>query len=83
MLVNNESLYEISSRNIEIDEPSFCNINHQISQIVSSMTAGLRFEGLQSLDMLKLQTNLVPYPRIHFVMASYAPLLPSYRTYLE
>lgn len=27
------------------------------------------------MDMTEYQTNLVPYPRIHFLLTSYAPLL--------
>nr|KAG5693801.1 hypothetical protein BaRGS_029431 [Batillaria attramentaria] len=42
-------------------------------QIVSSITASLRFDGALNVDLTEFQTNLVPYPRIHFPLATYAP----------
>lgn len=44
--------------------------------MVSSITASLRFNGTLNVDMNEFQTNLVPYPRIHFPLASYAPFIP-------
>merc|ERR1712139_604137 len=41
-------------------------LNRLISQIVSSITASLRFDGALDVDLTEFQTNLVPYPRIHF-----------------
>ena len=35
-----------------------------ISQIVSSITASLRFDGALNVDLTEFQTNLVPYPRL-------------------
>ena len=32
-------------------------------QIVSSITASLRFDGALNVDLTEFQTNLVPYPR--------------------
>ena len=37
-----------------------------IGQIVSSITASLRFDGAFNVDLTEFQTNLVPYPSIHF-----------------
>jgi len=38
------------------------------------MTSALRFEGDLNVDMNEFQTNLVPFPRLHFMTSSYAPL---------
>jgi hypothetical protein len=39
-------------------------LNRLIGQIVSSITASLRFDGALNVDLTEFQTNLVPYPRI-------------------
>ena len=39
------------------------------------MTSSLRFEGSLNTDLTEFQTNLVPYPRIHFMTSSLSPLI--------
>ena len=52
-------------------------------QVVSSITASLRFEGALNVDLNEFQTNLVPYPRIHFPLAAYTPLISAEKAYHE
>jgi hypothetical protein len=63
-MVDNEAIYDICRRNLDIERPSYTNLNRLISQIVSSITASLRFDGALNVDLTEFQTNLVPYPRI-------------------
>merc|ERR1712139_21134 len=74
-MVDNEAIYDICRRNLDIERPTYTNLNRLIAQIVSSVTASLRFDGALNVDLTEFQTNLVPYPRIHFPLATYAPVI--------
>jgi tubulin alpha len=76
-MVDNEALFDICRRNLDVDRPTYTNLNRLLGQVVSSITAALRFDGALNVDLSEFQTNLVPYPRIHFPMATYAPVIAS------
>ncbi|GAM26554.1 hypothetical protein SAMD00019534_097290 [Acytostelium subglobosum LB1] len=74
-MLDNEAIYDICRRSLNIDRPSYTNLNRLIAQVISSLTASLRFEGSLNVDINEFQTNLVPFPRIHFLLCSYAPVI--------
>lgn len=67
--------YRSPNSNLDVNDPTFTNLNRLLAQITSSITASMRFEGAVNVSLQELQTNLVPYPRIHFSLTTYAPLI--------
>ena len=82
-LLDNEAIYDICRKNLGIEQPTYTNLNRLIAQVISSLTASLRFDGALNVDVTEFQTNLVPYPRIHFMLCSYAPVIPAEKAYYE
>jgi len=75
VVLDNEAIYDICKKKLKIQQPSYTNLNRIISQVISSITASLRFQGSLNVDLNEFQTNLVPYPRIHFMLSSYSPVV--------
>ena len=85
-MVDNEAIFNICKKNLDIPRPFYENLNRLIAQghtslyynwytVVSSITASIRFQGSLNVDLAEFQTNLVPYPRIHFPLISCAPII--------
>lgn len=76
IVLENPSLYRICSNLLKVKNPSFGDINYLICQAMSSSTATMRFPGASNnSDLRKLCTNLIPFPRLHFIAQAQAPLM--------
>ncbi|KAH8100780.1 beta-tubulin 2 [Cristinia sonorae] len=73
MLIDNEALYDISVRTLKNTAPAFNDLNILVSQVMCGVSTSLRFPGQLNGDLRKLALNLIPFPRLHFLMPSYAP----------
>jgi tubulin alpha len=78
-----QAIYDICRRSLDIERPTYTNLNRLVAQVISSLTASLRFDGALNVDITEFQTNLVPYPRIHFMLSSYAPVISAEKAYHE
>jgi len=74
MCIDNEALYDICFRTLKLSTPTYGDLNQLVSVALSGMTCSLRFPGQLNSDLRKLAVNLVPFPRLHFFMCSFAPL---------
>ena len=74
VILDNVALYDICQDQLEIERPTNVSLNQLIAKAVSSITSSLRFEGELNVDLNEFQTNLVPFPRLHFLIVSMAPV---------
>ncbi|XP_044271330.1 tubulin beta chain-like [Tribolium madens] len=74
-IIDNEALHDICFRTLKLTSPSLADLNHLISAAMSGITACIRFPGQLNADLRKIQVNMVPFPRLHFFMPGFAPLV--------
>jgi tubulin beta len=72
--IDNEALYDICLRTLKLTSPTYGDLNHLVSAVMSGVTTCLRFPGQLNADLRKLAVNMVPFPRLHFFMVGFAPL---------
>lgn len=73
--LDNEALYDIAVRTLKTTSPAFTDLNNIIAKVMCGVSTSLRFPGQLNGDLRKLGMNLIPFPRLHFLMPSYAPII--------
>ena len=53
---------------------AFEDMNGIAAHLLTSLTASMRFPGALNIDLNEITMNLVPFPRMHFLVSSLAPL---------
>ncbi|KAI1409857.1 beta tubulin [Hypoxylon sp. FL1857] len=72
--IDNKALYDICQRLLKLSTPSYGDLNHLVSSVMSGISTSLWFPGQLNSDLRKLTVNMVLFPRLHFFMVGYAPL---------
>ncbi|ELU38976.1 beta-tubulin 2 tubb2 [Rhizoctonia solani AG-1 IA] len=75
--VDNEALYDVTHRLNPQAQPEFHQLNRDfqlIAQVMTGVSTTFRFPGQLNGDMRKMALNLIPFPRMHFLAPSVAPL---------
>merc|ERR1712072_1383084 len=72
--IDNEALYDVCFRTLKLTTPTYGDLNHLVSAVMSGVTCSLRFPGQLNMDLRKLAVNLIPFPRLHFFIVGFAPL---------
>jgi len=52
----------------------FDAMNNIVANLLLNLTAGSRFEGSLNVDLNEITTNLVPFPKLHYIVAAQAPI---------
>ncbi|ETO01386.1 hypothetical protein RFI_36054, partial [Reticulomyxa filosa] len=75
LLLDNEAIYGICQKQLRIAKPDIDNLNKLISKVISAI---LRLCDLAVIRRIlnELQTNLVPFPSLHFMTTGMSPIIP-------
>merc|ERR1711983_115814 len=73
-MIDNEALYNIMHNVMKKKTVEYSVLNALIAKVTCGITASIRFPGMLNGDLRKLGVNLVPFPRLHFFLCSFAPL---------
>jgi tubulin epsilon len=52
-------------------------MNGIAANLLLNLTAGMRFDGSLNVDINEITTNLVPFPKLHFLLSSMSPVAVS------
>ncbi|KER26208.1 hypothetical protein T265_06490 [Opisthorchis viverrini] len=74
-MMDNEAIGEVCRRNLMHRQPTFHTLNQVIALLTSSLLSPIRYPGCLTAGLPELETNLVPFPRIHFPILRHAPFL--------
>jgi tubulin alpha len=66
-ILDNKAIYEMSQKKLNIEKPTYTNINRIIAQVISSVTSSMRFNGSLNENLAEFKNNLVPYDRLKFM----------------
>ncbi len=64
IMLDNEAIYDICRRSLDIERPTYTNLNRLIAQVISSLTASLRFDGALNVDVTEFQVRSAPFSAI-------------------
>src|SRR6478735_5228432 len=57
--IDNEALYDICKGTLKLSNPSYGDLNHLVSAVMSGVSTSLRFPGQLNSDLRKMAVNLV------------------------
>jgi tubulin epsilon len=49
-------------------------MNNIVARMLTNLTSSMRFEGSLNVDLNEITTNLVPFPKLHFLLSSMSPV---------
>ena len=64
-------------------EKPFDSMNNIVANMLLNLTSSSRFEGSLNVDLNEITMNLVPFPRMHYLLSSLSPLYINEQTHLQ
>ena len=82
-ILNNQCLYKICEKYLNINEPNYDDINLLIAYLISNITSSMRFIGTINSSINELCTNLVIYPQINYILSSNPPFIIKEKEFID
>eukprot|EP00759_Apiculatamorpha_spiralis_P000669 PhF_6_TR1025/c0_g1_i4/m.2067/K07375/TUBB; tubulin beta len=73
VLLENSALRNILERMYKMSTVTHGDMNHFATSMISNSTASFRFPSLTNQTIRSLCTNLVPFPKLHFISVTHSP----------
>ena len=73
VVLDNTALNRVAVESLQIEQPTFSQINSIVSTVMAASTTTLRYPGYMNNDLVGLLASLIPTPRCHFLMTGYTP----------
>ncbi|XP_058055514.1 tubulin gamma-1 chain-like [Anopheles bellator] len=74
VVLDNTALNRIATERLQLENPSFAQINTLVSTIMSVSTTTLRYPSYMNNNLIELIAPLIPTSQLHFLMTGYTPL---------
>ena len=76
MVLDNQALFNILSRQLQLSAPTYRELNMLIGQAMTSITCSIRFGSWEehNKSLSYVRNNLIPFEREHFLMLGISPL---------
>ena len=71
---DNMVLFDLLHQAQRVSAGHFADVNHLLAEVMLGVTACFRFPGQLNTDLRKLAVNMIPFPTLHFLLASFSPL---------
>nr|WAQ15576.1 tubulin epsilon [Halisarca dujardinii] len=69
-----DSTVVASQGGLQARSKPFDSMNNIVANLLLNITSAARFEGSLNVDLNEIAMNLVPYPRMHYLVSSITPL---------
>ena len=75
IMLDNDALYDICKKKLDIIKPNYINLNRLTAQVISSFINSEKDVYPDNCNLKGLIDYLIPTPRLHFMLSSYSPIL--------
>ena len=73
-MIKEKSAITDGSGGVQSEKKPFDNMNNIVANMMLNMTCSARFEGSLNIDINEITMNLVPFPKMHYLVPSLTPL---------